>query len=137
MVLKTRGLMASRNARNQRAPALRHAFVDRGFEGEAFCRRFLESTEFPAHILKRRVKRGMKSQPKGDQAADLAGQITGQGELSDELALEYCKEPRSWLAVRFGKPHAQPAKLNSYQFLFESGPAEAFYGPWVDGETRW
>lgn len=129
--------MASRNARNQRPPALRHAFVDRGFEGEAFCRRFLESTEFPAHILKRRVKRGMKSQPKADQAADLAEQITGQGELSDDLALEYCKEPRSWLAVRFGKPRALPAQLNSYQFLFESGPVDAFYGPWVDGETRW
>ncbi|MBD1933336.1 MULTISPECIES: hypothetical protein [Cyanophyceae] len=112
-----------------------NAFVDNGFpSGIDFCIQFLSSPEFNVVTLRKLAPSASSKEKKQDLALRVAHALE-QGQLtSNQVLLEYVKQPRMWLSLKQGQCEKTPNLKSPAQLLREFGK-QGWYGPITDSTT--
>lgn len=115
---------------------LKFPLVDNGLKsGRELCSHLLACGDFGKSTLGRF---GRKSRQKEQLAADLADQVIGGALNPDDIAMEFCRQDRMWLAIWPGTIRRRASGLRTAQdFLTHFGPMDgAWYGPFFDKDAN-
>lgn len=122
-----------------RAKGHRHVFgLRKDWDAEAYCRALLGTGDFLGSTLSRYVEKG-RTCTKAQLADALAKAIVLNGYDPHALMLDYCRQPRFWLAYATfdEEPTREHRGLGTAREFFaaQSGTSR-FYGPWHDPEEN-
>lgn len=103
------------------------AFVDHGFSGIEFLRRFLASPEFTTSTLKKIFPSAKTSQGKEGLVNDIISALNDGLISENDVLLAYIEQPKQWLSFQVGK-HLEEPKLSDSTLLLRNFGEEKWYG---------
>lgn len=115
----------------------RYFLKDFGHHGTIdYLESLLNTSEFKPAILK--AANGPKSSDKKEVVRQLAWAIADSNKdlTLDAMMVEFCKQPRDWLAFQLGGVQDAP-KLGSAKAFLTTRRKNGWHGPFEDGDTVW